>query len=160
MPSNTYRGDIVVCKLTNQRSHGVDIIVDAAKKDGLVADGNARLQKLLASHLGHPGDLVGVVEVGMEGDGLACLLGLVGDADKGVDPAIRLIEDTAGGYGKTLGGKSETTDVRDTNQSISNKLQVLGHEIVRVPARHHDVVEAWLALNVSERLLPALSRRL
>jgi len=98
-----------------------------------------------------------VVEVRVQGNRLPSLLSHVRNVDQSVDPAIGPVNDAARRHSKPLGGEPEATDVGNADQPLANEPQVLWHEVVRVAPGHHDVVQAGLGLDVSERLLPTLA---
>lgn len=138
--SGTYREDVVIRQFANQSRHSLEVVIDPAEQNGLVADHDARLQQLLAGQGCDPRDLVGVVEVRVQRDRLARLLCHVGNVDQGVHPAVRAVDDAAGRHRKALGGEAEAADVGDADEPLADQAEVLWHEIVRVAARHDDVV--------------------
>lgn len=136
----TYRENVVVGQSPYQRRHRLGVVVDAPQQHALVANSHACLVEPLRGHLCDPRDLVGVVEVRVEGHGLARRLGLLGDINEGIRPPVRAVDQAARGDRQALGGEAEPADVRDADEALADHPDVLGLQVVRVSARDDNVL--------------------
>ena len=97
-----YRLDVVVHQHPKQRTHGLHVIIDAAKQHRLVADADPFLVEALAGLAGDPRDLVGMVEVRMQSHALSLPARLAGNGDERVEPAVATVEEAGRPDGEAL----------------------------------------------------------
>ncbi|MNS75214.1 hypothetical protein D3C72_1087180 [compost metagenome] len=149
--------DVDVAQALDQELHRLVAVVDVALQHALVADVDAAVEEHVHRLLGDPGDLVGVVEVRVEGDLLAQLLAERGHFGQGVEPGgVR--DDLHRHHGRALGGEADAADVGEVQQRLADVLEVGGRQLVHVATRDDDVLELGAAGDILVDLGPALGR--
>lgn len=127
---STYWRDVVVRELTNERAHRLDVVVDAAQQDSLVAHSDALLQQALARELGDPADLVWMVDVRVQSDTLAGALRSIRYVDQRREPAVTIVQEASGSHGQPLGRETEAADVGHANEALADLVQLVGFQVV------------------------------
>lgn len=132
--------NIDVSQAVNKGFHCRDVIVDAAKKDRLVSHRNTLLKELLRSASGDPGDLIRVVEVGMQSNRLTHLFSHIGNGNQSRAPRITRIKDARWANSKALGCVTETFNVWDREETFTDIIELFRRQVIRVATRNHYVV--------------------
>lgn len=151
----TYRCDIVVCELPDQGTHGVDVVIHAFQEHTLVAHSDASFKEALSGILGDPRDFVGMIEMSVQRHRLSLSLRSIGNVLQRRNPLILGVEDTTWRDSQALGGKAETTDMRDLKKALADHVNMVGLQIVRVATRNYDILKLRSLLDVVEDFVPA-----
>ena len=112
------RSDSHLDQLLDQFSHDVRAVVDAAQQYGLVAEGDTGVSKSCAGLLGVVGDLLGVVEVGVQPDGVILL-----------QHVAQIFRNTHRAYDGSSGADTDDLHVGDLSQLLDDVFEdVIFHQ--------------------------------
>ena len=126
--------------------HDVDAVVDAAQQHGLVAQRDAGVGQARQCLFGLGGELVGVVEVGVEPDGMVLLQHLA-----------QLGGDALGADHGGAAAETDDLDMRDGAEALDDVLELLVGDHEAVAAAEQHVAHLRCALDVGDALLDALA---
>lgn len=160
LKGGSYRLDVVISELSNQRTHRHQIIIDALQQHSLITDNNTISKQLLRSLSADPAEFAWVAEMSVNRNLLAHLLALVRQADQLLSPHILRIESSTGRNAEALCSDAETAYVGNCEEAVTDEAQLVGEEVVGITARDDDVLDDGVGGDVGKGLLPAGFNRL
>ena len=153
MEIDVVRVNIDVPQTPDMELHDAGLVVHPALQHGLAANQNAAFRKPGHGVLGNPGDLPGMVEVGMHRHILVHAATGLHHMGQRIQPSL-VRQDFLGQHTQPFGSDAQPPHVGHPEQPVPDRLKVFGLQIERVTAADHDVLQLRTRLDVFKSLLP------
>lgn len=134
-------------------------IVDPVQQHRLVSNNDTFLIEPLSPQTGDPAGLLLVVDMRMDADLFTHLSTFLTQFNHGVDPAVIRINKPTGRHAQAFGCETETFDMRDIQQPISQINDLLGLKKIGIPSGNHNVVQRRRVFDILESGLPLFHER-